>query len=285
MSPCNCPNCQLSNGGCQLCASYPSASLSRRQPRYPEDLYTNRRDYECTLPANHSLMLANAAQSSVSNQATPTLNGTPNGQTAKSNDKQTRPPLVGQDSLGSKTSGSGSANVEINNSSADTASPRKRSNQQQQQQTSSTSFTRFDGNKKPPLQPLLLRDITRPDGRSPDNIIAMEGGPKGVTTPTLSQVSLSPGAGPPGDASGLSPYLRKTALFPAADATTPCESILMNDFEYDDYDVTETRASYFAANPPLYTLTWSTQPDWLKSDKGLDATEASPHHGVSSSKC
>ena len=174
--------------------------------------------------------------------------------------KLMRPPLEGEDNKILRNDSNSGAN-------STTASPAKTRRDLRESSTLDS--------KKPPLKPLPLRNVTRPDGRSPENVVSEAT----VATPCLSQASLSP--------SGLSPYLEKSALFPDNKSlNTPSESIQMNDFEYDDYDVTGTADSYFAANPPLYTLTWSTQPDWLQSDKKNGATNnSSTNQLYQSSKC
>lgn len=74
-----------------------------------------------------------------------------------------------------------------------------------------TASSQYSSPYKRPLQPLPQRDVTRPDGRSPDNIVSEGGEEKGGATPSgMSQGSdLSPG--------GISLLLQKTKLVPDND--------------------------------------------------------------------
>ena len=103
-------------------------------------------------------------------------------------------------------------------------------------------YAAYKPKQRPEIKPLPLREIERPDGKSPEN----KAGDHNANTPS---------------SHGMSPMLTKTALFPE---TTSIASEFMpaeNDFEYDDY-VPELPGSYFTMDPHAYTLTWSQRQPW-----------------------
>ena len=103
---------------------------------------------------------------------------------------------------------------------------------------------------KPEVKPLPLRDVQRPDGKSPDN------------------KPQDPNANTPSSMNSLSPILQQTKLFPARSPSM--DIAIEGEMEYDDY-IPDLPGSYFTMDPHAYTLTWSQQQPWASPGTGTKA--------------